>query len=149
MTAFTLILTLSALVPSSLAIFAHQWVTALPGLGLGPLYHLRAIRFGIMVLALSAAAGAYWLAPGPGQAAGLAATVVLTLLSDANYAGRILVAVDRPRCVPAAGAGLADEARVLGYAPEGAEARAWPVAVLVPRHLIHDEVGGRPVLASW
>lgn len=149
MAALPLMLSLIALIPSALAIFAHQWVTALPGLGLGVLYHLRAIRYAIMVLALSAAAGAYILAPGPGQVAVLAATVVLTLLSDANYAGRILVAVEQPRCRPAASAGLADEARVLGYAPEGAVARAWPVAVLVPRHLIHDEVGGRPVLASW
>lgn len=149
MAALTLSLSLIALIPSGLAIFAHQWVTALPRLGISTLYYLRPIRFVIMAVALTAAAGAYALTPSAGQLAVLAATVGLTLLSDANAAGRILVAVDQPRCVPAASAGLADEARVLGFAPEGGPARAWPVAVLVPRHLIHDEVGGRPVLAAW
>lgn len=142
--------TLSALAVglSVVAIFAYQWVTLVPRLGISTLYHLRRVRVGVAALALSMAAGAWALDRSPRQRRVFFVTAVLTPLSGANHARRVLPSLDDPRHVPASEAELGDEAEVLGIEING-EACAWPLETLVPHHIIHDEVGGVPVAVAW
>lgn len=133
---------------SGLAIFAYQWVTLVPRLGIGTLYHLRRTRMGVAALALSMAASAWALERSARQRAVFVVTAALTPLSGANHARRFLPSLDEPRHVPASEADLGDEAEVLGIEING-EACAWPLETLVPHHIIHDEVGGVPVAAAW
>ncbi len=53
-----------------------------------------------------------------------------------------------PQFAPAAEAPLQDEELVLGAAL-GGQARAYPVAVLVFREMVNDELAGIPTLVTW
>jgi Protein of unknown function (DUF3179) len=57
-------------------------------------------------------------------------------------------AIDRPRFVPAAQAGLADDDRVLGLA-HGAVARAYPVRVLNWHEVVNDRLGGEAIAVTY
>jgi hypothetical protein len=133
---------------SVLAIFAYQWVTAVPRLGIGTLYYLRRIRVSVAALALSMAAAAWALRRSARQRVVFLVTAALTPLSGANHARRVLPSLHDPQHVPASEAALGDEAEVLGIEINGATC-AWPLETLVPYHIIHDAVGGVPVAAAW
>lgn len=64
------------------------------------------------------------------------------------YPHRILVALDFPRHSPATQAGLGNDACVLAEEIDDT-ACAWPLEILVPRHLINDRLGHTPVLAAY
>lgn len=57
-------------------------------------------------------------------------------------------AIDRPRFVPAAKAGLADADRVLGLAL-GTDARAYPIRILNWHEVVNDRFGDRAVVVTF
>ena len=57
-------------------------------------------------------------------------------------------AIDRPRFVPAAKAGLADADRVLGLAL-GTDARAYPIRILNWHEVVNDRFGDRAVVLTF
>lgn len=61
--------------------------------------------------------------------------------------GRIAAIVE-PRFVPAAEAGIDDDAWILGVAIDG-EARAYSLNLLNRHEVVNDRVGGRAVAAVW
>lgn len=61
--------------------------------------------------------------------------------------GRI-AAVDQPRFVPAAEAGIPADAWVLGVAL-GGEARAYSLNLLNAHEVVNDRLAGQPVAAVW
>ena len=144
----TLALSLLAILLSILAVFGHQWVTLVPRLGIGVLYHLRRIRVGLAALSIGLAGVAFAIEQSPIQGGLFVVVLVLTPLSGFLHAGRLFVPIDDPLHVPADGAGLADDAPVVGVEVDG-RAHAWAVDDLIPHHVVNDAVGGQPVLAAW
>ena len=110
-------------------------------------YWLRPARRGLAGAAIGFAALDALARPSRGRWAVVAATA-MTGAAAFLYPERFFVPLDRPVHIPAAAAHYGDAAPVLGFDASGA-AVAWPVEMLVPHHLINDEVGGRPVLASY
>jgi hypothetical protein len=141
-------LSLIAILFSFLSIFAYGWVTFLPRLGMATLYHLRRIRWTIAVICLAIAAILYWQQPSSAQLAVLLVVVALTPLSGFTHASRILVSLDSPSYRPASQAQLSDAAQVLGYAQDEG-AYAWPLELLIPHHIVNDQIAGQPVMAAW
>lgn len=144
----TLLLSVVAILLSVLAIFAYQWVTLLPQLGIQTLCHLRTVRIVVAVMALSMAAIAYYLNPSTGQLWVLLITIVLTPLSGANQASRFLVSLDAPQHVAASKATLGEQAEIIGIEIDDV-ACAWPLELLVPHHIANDHVGDTAVVACW
>lgn len=144
----TILLSTLAILLSVLAIFAYQWVTPLPQLGIGVLYHLRWIRLGVAVVALGLAVTAWALHPSTDQFIVLLVTIALTPLSGANHAERFLPSLDYPKHISASESRLKGQSQVLAVEVNGAGC-AWPLEILVPHHIIHDRVGGVPVMAVW
>ena len=61
---------------------------------------------------------------------------------------RIFVSLDDPYHIPASLADIPDQALVLAY-EDDQHAAAWMYEVLVPRHLINDQVGDVPLLVAY
>lgn len=57
-------------------------------------------------------------------------------------------AIDRPRFVAAASAGLSDDDRVLGAVHEG-NARAYPVRILNWHEVVNDRIGSRAIVVTY
>jgi hypothetical protein len=142
------LLSILAILLSVLAIFAYQWVTPFPQLGIKTLYHLRRIRFVVAVIAIGLALMTMWLNPSPEQWVVLFITLILTPLSGFNHARRFLVSLDTPNHLLADEAGLSADAPVLGLAV-GDIVCAWPLEILVPHHIVNDNVSGKPLMAVW
>ena len=142
------LLSILAILLSVLAIFAYQWVTPFPQLGIKTLYHLRKIRFIVAAIAIGLALTALWLNPSPEQWVVLFITLILTPLSGFNHARRFLVSLDAPKHLLAEEAELSADAPVLGLAV-GDIVCAWPLEILVPHHIVNDSVSGKPLLAVW
>lgn len=142
------LLSILAILLSVLAIFAYQWVTPFPQLGIKTLYHLRRIRFIVAAIAIGLALTALWLNPSPEQWVVLFITLILTPLSGFNHARRFLVSLDAPKHLLTDEAGLSADAPVLGLAV-GDIVCAWPLEILVPHHIVNDSVSGKSLLAVW
>jgi len=137
-----------ALVSGVAGIFAYQWITFLPWLGIGYLYHIRWVKWAWRLVTVGLALAGWLLAPTAGGLVVLGLSLVLAGLAGANDPGRVLVAVDDPRPVSMGETELGENAPVIGLVHKG-ESRAWALEVLVPHHLVNDVVGGEPVLAAW
>jgi len=148
MTAVSLVLATVAVFLSLLAVFLHQWITVVPQLGIGMLYHRRRIRIGLAAGSLGLAGVGYAVSPTRVQLGLLGLVVLLTPLSGFLHAGRLFVPLDSPDHVTADDGDVDGETRVVGTAV-GGQAHAWTVDTLVPHHLVNDQVDGRPVLAAW
>jgi len=144
----TTLLSIPAIFLSILAIFAYQWVTFIPQLGMFTLYHLRWVRLGVAMFALGSALVAYMLNPTNGQLVVIFVTILLTPLSGANHAKRFLVSLDRPQHLTAVQSSLPDDAQVLGIVL-GETAVAWPLELLIPHHIANEQLNGAPVMAAW
>lgn len=143
----SLLSTLAVLVGIA-GLLAYQWISFFPRLGIGYLYHIRWVRLGFAVVTLGLAGLAYWLQPDVGQGIVLGVALILALLSGFFRPDRALVALAHPRHRAATETSLGKEAPILGFTYNG-ESCAWPLAILVPHHLVNDDVGGEPVLAGW
>ncbi len=129
-------------------LFSYQWITFFPRLGIGYLYHIRRVNLGFGLTAGALALIAYALNPSWGQAIWLGIILILGMLAGFFRANRALVALDHPRHAAAAAAGLGESAPVLGFVGKD-QSCAWPLAVLVPHHLVNDQIGGEAILAGW
>lgn len=119
----------------------------LPRLGLTPLKlgHDRRVRLAQALAVWGFALSGLWLYPSAWGwlAAGLA--LWFSFAAVHFFPERIFVALHRPA---RAAAGLAESAPVLAAEIAG-EVVAYPLEVLVPHHLVNDEIGGKPVLVAW
>lgn len=81
--------------------------------------------------------------------AGLAAALLVAAAPVWGQRGPRFEPLEEPKFVPAAQADfLADNDRVLGVEGNGA-AKAYPVEVAAWHHIIHDRLGGLPILPTW
>jgi hypothetical protein len=142
------VLGLLAILLSLAAILSYQWVSFGPHLGIRTLYHLRKIRIALAGTALTLAVMATRRARGTGGWGYLGVVLALTPLSGFLHAPKVIVPLDRPAHVDAATATIDDSTMVLGVEIDG-QAHAWQVRTLVAHHIVHDTVGGQPVVAAW
>ncbi len=129
-------------------IFAYQWITFVPWVGIGYLYHIRRVIWAWRLLTVGLALAGWLLTPGADATGTLAFALILAALAGASNPTRVLTAVTDPQPVAADKAGLGENAPVLGLAWQG-ESRAWSLELLAPHHLVNDFVGDEPVLAAW
>ncbi|MEF8894348.1 DUF3179 domain-containing (seleno)protein [Halodesulfurarchaeum sp.] len=142
------VLGLLAVLLSLVAIVSYQWVSLAPRLGIRTLYHLRKIRIAVAVTALMLAVMAKRRADGDSGWVYLGTVLALTPLSGALHASKTLVPLDHPEHVDATEATIDDDSMVIGVEVDG-QAHAWLVRTLIPHHIVHDTVSGRPVIAAW
>jgi hypothetical protein len=84
-----------------------------------------------------------------GLAAALVAAGVMAWLARQNHFEWMFGPVDRPDFVAASAVGfLDDEDMVLGVTI-GGETAAYPVRQLAYHHVLHDVVGGKPIVATY
>jgi hypothetical protein len=131
-------------------VVVYQWVSFVPRLGVRTLYHAGRLRYGVATLALGCAVAAGLRGHTRRRWLPLAAVLALTPLAGALHAPRLLTPLDDPEHVGAADADATvdGDELVLGIELDG-QAHAWQVRTLVPHHLVHDAVAGRPVVATW
>jgi hypothetical protein len=130
------------------AVLAYQLLPLVPRFGIRLLYYVRKIRIVVAGTAITLAIEAKrrsrssrgWLYVG--------VVLALTPFSGFLHAARILVPLDDPEHVQADDASVTDESMVVGVEVDG-HAHAWLVRTLVPHHIVHDSVGGHPVVAAW
>lgn len=99
----------------------------------------RSITFVRLVSAFTCLAwlGAFWLTPAAAQVAERPAGL------------GPFEPLHEPRFVPAAKADfLKSEDQVLGVSANGV-AKAYPTHVMAWHHIIHDQLGNMPILATW
>jgi hypothetical protein len=139
---------LAAVGLSLAAILVYQLIPFLPSVGIRALYHVRSVRIAVASTAVTMALAAKRYSRSPRGWLYLAVVVALTPLSGAIHAGRILVPLDDPEHLTADEASIEDDTMVVGIDIDG-EAHAWQIQTLVPHHIVHDSIGGRPVVAAW
>jgi hypothetical protein len=131
-------------------VVVYQWVSFVPRLGVRTLYHAGRLRYGVATLALGCAVAAGLRGHTRRRWLPLASVLALIPFAGALHAPRLLTPLDDPEHVAAADADATvdGDKLVLGVELDG-EAHAWLVRTLVPHHLVHDAVAGRPVVATW
>jgi len=144
----TLLLRTLALVSGLSGIFAYQWITFIPRLGIGYLYHINRVKWLWRLATVGLALAGWLLAPTNGGLMVLGVALLLAGLAAASDPRRVLMAVTDPPSISRDAVALGENAPVLGLAWQG-ESRAWALEVLVPHHLVNDVVGGEAVLAAW
>lgn len=142
------LLTFLSLLSGVTGIFAYQWITFFPRLGIGYLYHIRRVIWVWRLVTVGLALTGWLLAPTTGGLVVLGISILLAALAGGNDPRHVLMAVTDPLSVSATAADLGENAPVLGLVWQG-ESRAWALEVLVPHHLINDQMGGEPLLVAW
>lgn len=123
-------------------------VAFVPRIGPRPLLRAMLWKTALALLSISLAGAGYGLHPTPGSLGTWIVTGLLAILTYVLFPPRIFVTLTSPGHVPASSADLGENAAIIGFAADG-EACAWPMAVVVPRHLIQDRVGRTPVLVAY
>ncbi len=127
----------------------HYWPTALPSLGPWFFVRLSSVRVMVQLGVLSLVALGLGTSRGVGSVLWACVGGLLALLTGFFHPKKALPAVTDPPHVAARDElDLAADATVVTVELDDAHA-AWPLEVVLPHHLIHDEVNGRPVLVSW
>jgi hypothetical protein len=139
---------LAAVGLSLAGVIAYQLLPFVPRYGARAVYHARSIRLAVAATAIALAVAASRGARSTVSRLSLPVVLALTPLSGAVHAGRIFVPLDDPDHLDAADATVDEDTMVVGVALDG-RAHAWQVRTLVPHHVVHDEVAGRPVVAAW
>ena len=118
-----------------------------PKLGLMPLKlgHRKSTRLVQLILVWGMAATTFWIdqIPWGSIAAGIA--LLFTVIAVNFYPQRIFVDLTQPE---RSREGLADMAPVLAAEVNG-EVVAYSLELIVPHHIVNDEIGGKPVLVAW
>lgn len=135
-------------IAGAVAAFLPLFPSFIPHLGAGIYYRLRELRLALVITGLITGLGAYVRRPTRRRLWGLLLTGAFAGIAQRLHPKNIFVALDEPPHVPAGEAALPDHALVLGTNVDDV-ARAWPLDVLVPRHLINDRVSQTPVLAAY
>lgn len=139
---------LLAVALGAVAAFGMPIVAFRPQVGVNTIYRWRLIRSALAAAGVVLSLATCLRAPSRGRWATVPLTGLLAGLAWLFDPARVFAALDRPPHVPAVQAELGDDALVLGLAADQA-ACAWPLELVVPHHLVNDEVDGRPVLASY
>lgn len=127
---------------AAVAPFVPAFLTAA---GPGVFLRLPERQAAAVAVALALAAGSVVLSPDARTAGGFA-LVALCSAHALSYPHRVLVALDDPPHVR--GNALGDRAPVLAL-HAGDAVVAWPMEVLVPRHIVNDHAGGLAVVAAF
>jgi hypothetical protein len=126
----------------------YMLVALVPRLGVRPLMQMGKWKFVLAMVSFALAGIGYQLRPGRGRLTAWIATAILGVLSYVLFPPRIFKTLRFPKHVNADAADLGDNAAVLGFESEG-DACAWPMEMVVPRHLIQDRVGNTPILVAY
>ena len=118
----------------------------LPFLGLMPIFRMRQIR-AVLILTAWALAITALLSPQPSYFA-VPFVIFFSILTILVEPQRIFLSLDDPYHIPASLADIPDQALVLAY-EDDQRAAAWMYEVLIPRHLINDQVGVVPLLVAY
>jgi len=119
-----------------------------PRLGLFAYYHMRLIRRVLNLSGLALAVTAAILSPTWVIIVALALVVIFFGISLRLEPTAVLTGLDTPGHVAASDAPLGDEALVFGYQGQTMPC-AWPLEVLIPRHIINDELEDKPLLVGY
>lgn len=128
--------------------FLYMWVALIPRIGLRPLQGGWRWKGALALLSMTLAGVGYRLRPARGSLIAWILTGVLGIMTNLIYPPHIFKTLRFPKHVNADAADLGDNAPVLGF-ETGGVACAWPMEVVVPRHLIQDQVGDTPVLVAY
>jgi len=123
-------------------------IAFVPKIGIRPLVHAMLWKTGLALLAVTLTGVGYWLQPTSGYLAALIVTGLLGILTYVAYPPRVFRTLTWPRHLDAPTAELGDRAPIIGFAADG-QACAWPMELVVPRHLVQDRVGNIPVLVAY
>lgn len=138
-----------AMILAILSIHVPYWNTFLPWLGTWPSYYDRPLRFIMSFLSLMCGVIACWLWFSVDGVIMLVVIIVLNSLTILLQFPRVFVVLHNPEHRMPAGTHLSPEAMIFGYVNNDL-AVAWPIDdMLVPRHLIHDQVGKQAVVVSY
>jgi hypothetical protein len=118
-----------------------------PRLGLTPLKlgQRRSIRLAQIMVLWALAISSLWIRSSVWGWFSVGIALFFTAVAARLYPRNIFVALDQPN---RAQAGLANTAPVLAVEIQG-DAVAYPLALIVPHHIINDRIGGKPVLVAW
>lgn len=123
-------------------------VAFVPRIGPRPLARAMLWKTVLALVSVALAGIGYWVHSAPGYLVMLIVTCLLAILTYLVVPTRIFVTLRYPRHLPVHAPGLGDDAAIIGFEADG-EACAWPMEVVVPRHLIQDVVGNTPVLVAY
>jgi hypothetical protein len=118
-----------------------------PRLGLTPLKlgQRRSIRLAQVIVLWALAISSLWTRSSVWGWFSIAMALFFTVVAARLYPRNIFVALDQP---DRAQAGLANTAPVLAVEIKS-EAVGYPLALIVPHHIINDRIAGKPVLVAW
>jgi hypothetical protein len=115
-------------------------------IGLFPLYRIRLIRASLIIPAWILAIST--IVSTPPSFIALPVVLLLSIPTILLEPQRVFVSLDDPEHIAASQASLEENALVIGYEKDGIAA-AWVFEMLVPRHLINDQIGGEPLLVAY
>lgn len=118
----------------------------IPRIGLFPLYRIRLIRASLIIPAWILAIST--IISTPSSFFAFPVVLLLSIPTIILEPQRVFVSLDDPEHIPSSQATLHGNAMVIGYEKDGTAA-AWNYEVLVPRHLINDQLGGEPLLVAY
>lgn len=142
------LLSLFGVVAAFVGAILPMLVAFVPRLGVRPLLRLGQWKIALAMLSFSLTGIGYRLRPGRSRLVAWMAVTILGALSYVLVPPRIFKTLRFPTHLNAKTAYLGDNAPVLGFEREG-NACAWPMEILVPRHLIQDRVGNTPLLVAY
>lgn len=124
-------------------------VTFIRRLGVWPVYRVRGLRLAITLLNVLLSVIVFVSTPGPGAVILAVIGLIITALAYVLTFEHIFIVLDNPPHVPPEQVALLETEMVIGITIAD-QAVAWPITqMLLPRHIIHDEVGGQPLLVSY
>ncbi|MBI3941464.1 MAG: DUF3179 domain-containing protein [Chloroflexi bacterium] len=142
------LLSIVALLSGFLGALAPLILALQPRMGFKLLYRLPLWRNLLVASGLGMALLSYRRRPSRGGLVVLGVTILQTAMANILRTQNIFVSLTYPPHLSASEAGLGEQAPVLGLAL-GDIARAWPLELVAPHHLINDGVGERAILASY
>ncbi len=141
-------LSILGLIAATAGALAPLIIGFFPRLGPWPLYRLSAWRTALGLAGVALAVASFVRRPSRGRLVAVSVAAQLAGLANWLRPQLIFAALDYPPNLPADEAGLADRALVLGVEWQG-HARAWPLEMVAPHHLVNDRLGSTPILVSY
>ncbi|MCP4166286.1 MAG: hypothetical protein GY759_10375 [Chloroflexi bacterium] len=144
----SIVLSILSFLLGALAVPLPMLPAFIPRLGLLPLYRMRLLRGIVLSIAWLLAIVTWNATPGALSNLLFGALLFFTLAATTIEPQRVFVALDAPGHLPAEQALISDDVVVLGYEDSGL-ARAWLFDTLIPRHIVNDSLGDKPLLAGY
>lgn len=148
MTTMNILLSVSVITLSTFAAFMPAFVAFAPAI-FGPqtTYRLHLKRLIIHSLTLGIVLTNYFLYPSSTAIVLLGVWGVLVLITLRLNPPHVIRSLDYPPRVAASDAILSADELVVGFSGED-NAIAWPESMIIPHHLINDQIGGIPILVA-